>query len=94
MSFERLDHLLLEVSQTTVLRSPSRKRSSRSMSSRTAPCGIFVGARRGALLDRVEQARPEEPPARRRLADLQVTGAELERLLQERDRFLQLRRRW
>ena len=52
--------------------------------------GDLRGARGGALVDRVEQARAEEPPAVVVLADVQVAGAELERLLQQRDRFLEL----
>jgi hypothetical protein len=43
--------------------------------------GNLVGARRGALVDRVKQAGAEEFLARIGFANLQVAGAELERLL-------------
>ena len=43
-------------------------------------------ARGGALVDRVEQAGPEPPPARVALLDVQRAGAELEDPLQDLDR--------
>jgi hypothetical protein len=47
------------------------------------------GARGGTLLDRVEQARAEEPPLVVVGPDVEVAGAELEGFLQEGDGLLQ-----
>ncbi len=62
---------------------------SRSMSSMYASRGILARARCSALADWIEQAGTEKPALVVCLANLQMTGAELERLLKMRDRFLE-----
>ena len=85
----RLDHFLFEIGDDPFLVPLEKLDQPFDVLAVRLPADLPGGARRGALLDRVEQARAKEPAAGVVFADVEVAGAEFERLLEQRHRLLQ-----